>query len=182
MSTPIIGRGTQIDPRALPLYTRDRRFIENEQRLEDHPSVLVAKRELDKQTNPGAMFRRSSGTYNCMGMLFASRRTCVDINQLDLVLEHDGYRKLGSSAQAKVGDLVVYRNALGTRTHVGQITEINIEAEKSSGAQATLAVLIQVISKWGEHGEYLHAEGDVSAWIGKPSEYWSDRSEYDASA
>jgi hypothetical protein len=36
---------------------------------------------------------------------------------------------------------------------------------------------LQVLSKWGADGEYLHDLTDVPYLLGRPAEYWTDRKE-----
>lgn len=57
--------------------------------------------------------KRPCGTYNCFGMVFASRRTAIlddgQIPQIPLILQDDGYRQV-TEAEALSGDLVLYKN------------------------------------------------------------------------
>lgn len=50
------------------------------------------------------------GVYNCYGMIFASRRTAIfDDDQIPMVLEEDGYRRVVDERWVRPGDLVFYR-------------------------------------------------------------------------
>jgi hypothetical protein len=104
-----------------------------------------------------------------MGMVFAARRTWIDPDQLPLILNEDGYRKLPGLDEAEVGDVVVYRHpGEGHVTHVGMVIEVKIDVARAARA-------LTVLSKWGQHGEYVHALSDVPVPLGVPVEVWTDR-------
>ena len=74
-------------------------------------------------------------------------------------------------ANAEIGDIVIYRDADGNVSHVGVVAEkkgaiITSEAENCS---------VQVLSKWGFEGEYLHDASHVPTLLGTPAEYWTHR-------
>lgn len=120
-----------------------------------------------RKTNPFAELRSITATYNCMGQVFASRRTYIDVEEVRRVLAEDGYSRLNSLADVEVGDVVVYCKN-GIPEHVGTI------------AYFTYTPLghreVKVISKWGAEGEYIHSLRDVPLDLcGEPTEYWSDR-------
>lgn len=117
---------------------------------------------------PNAILRSISGTYNCMGMVFASRRTWVDISELRMILEEDGYQKLPNSSFAFLGDVVVYQYGQSGYHHVGIIAELR----RLPGGDAPL---MKILSKWGDAGEYIHSLNEVPATYGVPYEYWTER-------
>jgi hypothetical protein len=102
-----------------------------------------------------------------MGLVFASRRTHVDIEYLAMILDDNGYRRLTGEREAEIGDLVVYKKNLAP-THVGII--IGFDDDLSAGTRK-----IKVLSKWGADGEYIHRIDDVPAVFGVPAEFWTDR-------
>lgn len=101
-----------------------------------------------------------------MGLAFASRRTHVDIESLAMILDDDGYRIVGES-EAEIGDLVVYKNKLAP-THIGII--IGFDIDLSLGSRE-----VNVLSKWGADGEYIHRIDDVPLLLGVPAEFWTAR-------
>ena len=103
-----------------------------------------------------------------MGMVFASRRTCIDPEHLDMILDDDEYRKLTSQAELQIGDLVIYRGDDDQVSHVGIISSIDVDI-------GTASMRLFVLSQWGKDGEYLHGINDVSPYLGTPTEFWTDR-------
>jgi len=164
----LIGMASPSDPAYLPLATRQGRVIPNRREPEALVAWLRAARAIDRQTNPAALLRSTTAQYNCLGLVFASRRTWIGVEQLAMILTEDGYRRLGRFEEAWPGDVVVYRRPGGEATHVGIILEVAADV-------AAAGVRIKVLSKWGQHGEYIHDLPDVPPLLGVPSEAWSDR-------
>ena len=107
-------------------------------------------------------------TYNCMGMVFASRRTCVDIDHVSVILSDDGYRQIADSDELQPGDVVVYRDDSGNLSHVGIVYHLSPYRPDETRD-------VFVMSQWGRDGEYFHRIDDVSLHLGRPAEYWTDR-------
>jgi len=165
----IIGAGGEKDRGSLPLYTRSREFIPNEIRLESHPIRLQAAKALWEKEHPQAKLRSSTSIYNCMGLVFASRRTWVDPEYIALILHGDEYQRVANIFDVKIGDIVLYKDNDGKDiTHVGIVVEVIPEI-------ITASFQFKVISKWGADGEYIHSTEDVPERLGHPSEYWTDR-------
>jgi len=118
--------------------------------------------------HPSARVRSLSSVYNCMGMVFASRRTWIDPEHLYMILEDDDYRRVLHEGELVRGDLVIYRDEEGHVTHVGLVAEV-----RTNLREARWEVI--VLSQWGEVGEYFHHIDDVEPNLGKPTEYWTDR-------
>lgn len=169
MPVYIIGAGGPDDKASIHLATRRNTFIRNERRREMAPNMLKEGADLWRRERPNARLRSASAVYNCMGMVFASRRTWIDPAELDLILKEDEYRPVTELAQVEIGDIVVYRDRSDHRvTHVGIIVHAKRDVEKG-------AYEITVISKWGKYGEYIHLMEDVPFILGEPAEYWTDR-------
>ena len=164
----IIGGGGVNDIAAIPLSTRRSTHIRNETRPEMPPEQLKAAIELLNATFPNASLRSATARYNCMGLVFASRRTHIDIELLSMILREDGYHKLTRKGDVVVGDLVVYRNHHAEVTHVAVVIEKTMDVAHGE-------VELKVLSKWGLNGEYIHDAGYIPFYLGKPSEYWTDR-------
>jgi hypothetical protein len=103
-----------------------------------------------------------------MGMVFATRRTWIDTEHLEMILEDDEYRRLFPSEEVLPGDVVVYRDEDGTVSHVGLVNEV-----RPNLRDGTKEIII--LSQWGGDGEYFHHIEDVNPLLGKPAEYWTDR-------
>ena len=170
MMPPIILLGTERDPRAIPLATRDGVYLPNYRTQELAPETHRAAAEMFQKTRPGARLRSSTSQYNCVGLVFASRRTWVESDHLQLILKSDGYKKVENEQNLMVGDLVVYENEQHDLTHVGLVVEIkwNLVGGKNT---------ILILSKWGQNGEYLHEIEDVPPLLGRPSTFWTERRE-----
>jgi hypothetical protein len=154
----------------LPLASRGPNGrIPNEMRPELNPAVLKASVEIWRDQRPNAKLRSITGSYNCIGMVIACRRTWVDPEHLLRVLVEDGYSKLNGEAQAHLGDLVAYRDEKGEICHAGIVVGKNVY-NPDSPRDALI-----VLSKWGHEGEYVHDASDVPLQCGKPAEFWTDR-------
>ncbi len=158
------------DPRRLPLSTRDGSPIPNARGLERAPEIHRAAQEMHRQEHSGARLRSSSSIYNCVGLVFASRRTCVDIEYILLILERDGYRRFTDIRKVWIGDIVTYEDTEGGLTHAAVVVDVEPDV-------ATSTLVVQVLSKWGLDGEYLHLIEDVPQLFGKPTAFWTERRE-----
>ena len=122
-----------------------------------------------KREHGEAKLRSSSSPYNCVGHLFAARRTWVESDHISMILERDGYLRVEDARKLWVGDIVVYQKD-SELTHIGQVVEIRIDHE--NGLRRPI-----VLSKWGVYGEYLHELRDVPLMLGSPETYWTERRE-----
>lgn len=88
----------------------------------------------------------ATGRYNCHGLTFGARRTCIDdVASIQKILSDDGYR-IVPPIDVMAGDIVVYYDD-GVVSHSGIVVEVVTE-----GLQAC-----RVVSKWGVVGaEFLH--------------------------
>ena len=129
---------------------------------------MEAAKNIVCQAHPHVQVRSLSSVYNCMGMVFASRRTWVEPEHLRMILAEDGYRQLPDERDLQLGDVVVYKDDSGEISHVGIIARREIDL---LGQPPQLFVL----SQWGQDGEYFHRADDVNPRLGKPAEYWTDR-------
>jgi hypothetical protein len=169
---PIIGAGTQNDPYAIKLVTKKGRWIRNEQRKEMPPAQLKAAVDMMIQLyNP--TFRSISATYNCFGMVFASRRTCIDPpSELDKILADDEYKEVKNKHLVNPGDVIIYRKtANGEITHAGIVLGDTLTHGSTDGSERNLLVL----SQWGANGEWVHAEANVPQCFGTIREFYSER-------
>ena len=78
----------------------------------------------------------SDYSYNCVGMVFASRRAFIDIQHVYDILREDHYRNI-SMSNVDIGDVVVYERN-GLPEHVGIIIEID---RKTFGTEAEYVIL-----------------------------------------
>ena len=101
-------------------------------------------------------------------MVFAARRTWVEPEQLDMILDDDDYRRVTHEGELTIGDIVIYRDDQQTLTHVGVVIQV-----QTILPQAVRDVL--VLSQWGRDGEFFHSVNDVNPLLGSPVEYWTDR-------
>jgi hypothetical protein len=165
---PILGQGGPGDRRSIELYTRARNRIAIEQLLPRAPEAMKAAADLWTKAYPNLRVRSLDSTYNCVGLVFASRRAAVDPDQLPRIFEDDSYARLSSRGEAAPGDVAVYRDTSGAITHVGII--IAIEKDIRAGI-----LRFQILSQWGRDGEYLHDGEDVPAPLGRLTDVWSER-------
>jgi hypothetical protein len=170
MMTYIIGLGTPNDPAALKLETRGRRFIRNVMRLEVQPDLMRERIRIIRNGFHSVVPVSASVVYNCYGLTFAARRCAiVDEEDVQAILDDDGYRKLPWDPAAWLaGDVVVYRKNSGELAHAAVV------ARKTEDI-TTGEIKVEVLSAWGESGEYLHLIDVVSPLLGRPSEVISQR-------
>lgn len=152
------------DKKGIALATRKDARIANwlgDAQLEEYE---IKKYERTRQYIGGWQARKPPcGIYNCYGLVFASRRTSIHDDQLDLIREHDEYRELDKSEPASVGDIILYERE-GVMCHAG------ILVKSTNGT-------LQVLSKMGSTGgEEIH---DISNRLdrkgGHFKRYWTDR-------
>ena len=103
--------------------------------------------------------------YNCVGMVFASRRAWIHIDEIYDIFRHDGYVWI-PFARVETGDIVVYtRN--DKPEHVGLVTYVG----RTHGEIHSMLIL----SKWGKDGELVHNLHNVPELFGQPTEFWSEK-------
>lgn len=117
--------------------------------------------------HPSARLRSLSATYNCFGMAFASRRTCIDATEVQMILDDDGYVQI-ESKDVQPGDIVLYFDAEREISHVAVVV-----CHKPDIANADWKTT--VLSQWGADGEYLHDIADVNEALGKPDKFYSEK-------
>ena len=103
-----------------------------------------------------------------MGMVFATRRTTIEPEHLDVILKDDKYTLLTNYREIEPGDIVVYRDQNGDASHVGIVAKVTVSLKEEP-------IEVCVLSQWGADGEYFHLADDVHRGLGKPAEYWTDR-------
>jgi hypothetical protein len=145
--------------RGIVLQTHKGREIENAIGAEPGPQ------ELAKQARFIAPFqgrwkerKPPCGIYNCVGHVWASRRTAVYApgmeDKIDWLLGDDGYRKLGEGEPVYPGDLALYWDAepkVRSFLHVGMVTRL------AEGISRESPLVPFVLSKWSDtSGEYEH--------------------------
>jgi hypothetical protein len=169
----IIGRGTERDRASLNLYTTsNQNRIENERPDQERSiEALRAARRYAKQTSPSATCRSLTAMYNCVGLVFASRRTVVDCKHLELILQDDGYRPV-TREKIVEGDVVVYHRA-NEPQHVGIVFRLEDRSPTRDGS----IIQIWILSQWGEDGEYIHKLEEVPPIYGDVTRFWSERKE-----
>ena len=129
---------------------------------------MQSARDYVLKSHPDASARSLSSVYNCMGMVFASRRTWIDPDHLQMILQDDEYQRVSSKSELQPGDLVVYRDDKDLVSHVGIVAQVKTNIKEAAWE-------VYVLSQWGGDGEYFHLDKDVHPWLGEPSEYWTDR-------
>jgi hypothetical protein len=120
----------------------------------------------------------ATGGYNCAGMVWASRRTCLtEPEDWRIVLKEDGYRRIKQAEQPHVGDVAVYVSSTVKETiHLARVVEIR----KLTAGGDTSAATPWLLSKWdNQFGESFHHPQNVHLNGGETFEleYWTDRPE-----
>lgn len=100
--------------------------------------------------------------YNCMGLVFASRRAVISIEDVYKTLREDGFRKINRD-ECVVGDVVLYKNQ-NIPSHIGIITYISRQPTSFT-----------ILSRWGFDAEFEHFMEDVPKLYGQPLEFYTER-------
>lgn len=98
--------------------------------------------------------------YNCVGMVFCSRRASVDIEHIYDILTQDGYTEIRKD-ELIPGDLVLYTYQKEP-SHIGMVSCVS-------------SCELLVLSKWGKDGEVEHHYKQVPELLGSPTAYFSTR-------
>ncbi len=168
--TFVVNPGGPNDRESIRLATSKNRWIPNERRRERAPEALQEALRIATEGYPGRKLRSLTATYNCIGMAFANRRTCIEPEHVSMILHDDGYALVGSKAALMPGDVVVYESedSPGEISHVAVVVSNDPNLRDGSSA-------IRVLSQWGSDGEYLHDYRDVPPWLGKPVRFYTER-------
>lgn len=154
----------------LALETRTGKPIPNIQKLPQAPEAIRAAVDMFTRNYPGIRVRSLSSTYNCAGLVFATRRTGIEMVHLPLIMTEDGYKKVLKPSEVRVCDIVIYRKEPdGPIRHIGIVVELAFDIENATPR-------FQIVSQWGYNGEYLHEESEVpTVHYGSHREYWTER-------
>ncbi len=163
----IIDLGSARDRNRIELATSRGKSIPNARRPERPPEALDAGQRLVLDNHPSARLRSLTGTYNCIGMVFANRRTCVEPTHVQMILDDDGYQEI-SPRDVAPGDIVIYRDGSGEISHVAVV--VSHEPDLANARWKTT-----VLSQWGADGEYIHEYGDVHQMLGRPDKFYSEK-------
>lgn len=167
----IIGEGSEDDSLSIRLATRENNFIKNRRQFERAPEALIESRRIFAEAHPDAKLRSLTAVYNCVGLVFGSRRTWIDPEQIRFILEDDKYEKI-DKCKVTSGDVVLYSDDGGKKiSHIGIVSCVTPKLMSGD-------LDIRVISKWGHDGEYFHALDDIPLLCGRAFEYWTDRKEH----
>lgn len=166
--TLVNEQGNYLLGAGIRLATRENTCIPNERRRQKPPVAMKAAMKLALDGHSSVVMRSLSSVYNCMGMVFASRRTWIDPEHLGMILKDDKYRRLTNDTEIEQGDVVVYRDDNETVSHVGIVVKVTTRLNEAS-------IEVSVLSQWGADGEYFHLADDVNPALGSPAEYWTDR-------
>jgi hypothetical protein len=166
MAGYIILEGGASDRQRISLATSKNNDIPNCRRGERCPEALQEAKKI--YLKDGRQLRSLSATYNCIGMVFANRRTWIDPEIVPMILSDDEYKQV-PEADVMEGDIVLYQSDRDRKlSHVGLVVskEPNLEAGTWS---------IRVLSQWGADGEYFHDYRDVPEALGRPIGFYSER-------
>jgi hypothetical protein len=164
----LINPGGPSDRESIKLATAKNRLIPNWQRREQAPAALREALKIVTEGYAGRRLRSLTATYNCIGMAFANRRTCIEPEHVRMILKDDEYDTVEAASAVMPGDLVFYETAPGDISHVAVVVSNNPNLEDGTST-------ISVLSQWGSHGEYLHDYKDVHPSLGQPVRFYSER-------
>jgi len=118
---------------------------------------------------PGLILRSIDGyPYNCVGLIFTSRRSWIEIDYIHELLEADGYANIQRNDVTQ-GDVVLYLSG-NEPVHVALVIEVETIGQERS---------IKVISKWGKDAEFIHFAENVPETLGRPVRFYTDRKRHE---
>jgi hypothetical protein len=170
VSLVLLSDRSQSNNNLKPIYARSGWEIPQEKLEIFH--IRKLKRELVRirsgellRQHPRATLRSvSEYPYNCVGLVFATRRAVIDIENVPKILEEDGYHLIQRN-DVFVGDVVLY-GWNNTLSHVALITQIE---------RYMSTINIKVLSRWGFDGEFEHFIEDVPETYGQPIGFYTER-------
>jgi len=133
----------------IQLVTRQGNTIDNCQDIDFSASQKIP--DYSGECKAATIRNAPNSYYNCHGMIFASSRTKVFDESIDMILRDDGYKKVEAD-EALPGDVILYYNEKGEIYHSGIITTRPSEGELGYP---------WVVSKWGVLNEMHHLAYDV---------------------
>lgn len=145
---PLILAPNSPETRSLNLDTREGNPIQNTQSYEISAWDKAQYSDL-KKSYGNTVTERSEPTaiFNCHGLTFASRRTCIyETSEVEKILRDDGYKEVPLE-KVLPGDVIIYRSQDGDPEHSG----IVVQSPQENQLKVPL-----VVSKWGKYNELLH--------------------------
>lgn len=149
-----VAAGLGSTEKSIPLATGKGRTIENLVEIDPPPSHSIQRDRdvFDRFRGKWTPRKSAVGRYNCAGMVWASRRTCIlDPKFYEWFIEDDGYRDIRIGEAPLPGDIAVYidTESQDEILHVGRVCYL------------TDKQIPIVLSKWNStSGEYFHAIQD----------------------
>jgi hypothetical protein len=134
----------------IALQTSKNRDIDNYQVFEMSNFEVNQNKDYESPKYKSVIFRASpSAIYDCHGLTFASRRTCIDEKlEIEKILEDDNYQQV-NVASVLPGDIILYvNNDDQDICHSG----IVLEAKHNANSLPE----IKILSKWGKYREAIH--------------------------
>lgn len=159
----IVGMGEPNDPYRLSLQTAQKWNIPNARKLPKSPAQMKSAYEIHKGHFVSLELRSLRSEYNCVGLVFGSRRTVIDIEHVGRILQDDGYRRIEFD-QGERGDVVLYEDASKKPAHVGILWHLHPVAKQWV-----------VLSQWGSDGEYFHYVNDIREDWQDTVSIWTER-------
>ena len=142
---------------------KDPRY-ENPKLIRIRSEALILDMKANRKTSPEIRIL-SKSLYNCVGLIFCSRRAHVDIEHIDEILKQDGYNEIIMD-ECVAGDLVLY-TLEGEPSHIGLVSCVTLFQQRITR--------LSVLSKWGKDGEVEHDHNHVPVHCGIPTSYYSTR-------
>ena len=163
----LVNPGGAEDTKSIELATSKGNRIRNWQRREQPEEALRDAAKFATEGHAGRKLRSLTSRYNCIGMVFANRRTCIEPEEVQMILKDDEYIEVARPADVMAGDLVVYEGPSGL-SHLAVVVSNVPQVEDADS-------IIHVLSQWGSDGEYLHEYRDVPPLLGRPVRFYSER-------
>jgi len=150
---PIVRAGFHFTTRTIIVQTRgDETEIVNEYYTNHSPAYVASMRNtavaLRKRFSRGLFRGEVLPAYNCHGLTFASRRTCIhEPSDVREILKQDGYKRVTDEKSVMAGDVIIYLSN-GDIEHSGVVLMLD-------------GFVPLILSKWGQTGpEVVHRAND----------------------
>lgn len=151
------------------ICTRDKSPIRVEEAISlRNPEAMKEAANIHREEYRGIEVRSISNfPYNCVGLVFASRRAWIEIDYVYDILKADGYRRITRNV-VMVGDLVLYKDDKNQPAHIGMVA--SVEQIHPTSSERTIFVL----SKWGRDPEFVHLINRVPPQLGEAKEFYTE--------
>jgi hypothetical protein len=178
-----LARYTGQPPRSISVQTAMGTPLKNHISPEPSHGDCLAFEQLCKNNSGWIVRKKSTGRYNCAGLVWANRRTCLsEPNEWELILHSpngDGYRRLRENEPPEIGDVACYRKNDKNQEilHVARVcSKERLFTPSGIGGDVIVRALSKLDHRFGEVTHVVNHVGPLVGISDYRCEIWTDRS------